>query len=77
MTAAIEQTVTAPPKDEVEAYVNSMDVTKMPALQAAFEAAWKSTKHAETRVRYKQVYDTMKGAIAEAEQREMDEAVLP
>jgi hypothetical protein len=78
VTAAIEQTaIPAPAAEEVEAYVNSMDVTKMPLLQAAFEAAWKSTKHAETRVRYKACYDSMKALIAETENRELNEATVP
>jgi hypothetical protein len=71
ITAAI---VTAPDPNEVEAHINSMDVATLPNLESAFAAAWKSTKHAETRARYKAAYDTMKAEIAAAQARELAEA---
>lgn len=71
VTVAIEQAVIeAPAASEVEAYVNSMDVATLPTLQTAFEAAWKSTKHVETRARYKACYDAMKTDIAAAAERD-------
>lgn len=80
LTAAVAQAVQLPDPNEVEAYVNAMDVATLPALQTAFEAAWKSTKHTETRARYKAAYDSMKGEIQAAQAREkaeMDAAVVP
>jgi hypothetical protein len=74
VNAAIEQAVQAPHVNEVEAYVNAMDVPTLPALKAAFEAAWKSTQHVDTRARYKACYDSMKSAIAEAQARDMEDA---
>jgi len=59
--------ISVPDPAEVEAFVNSMDVTNLPKLQEVFEEAWKSTKHAETRARYKSVYDAMKQEIATAQ----------
>jgi hypothetical protein len=67
ITAAITQAAAAPDPNEVEGFVNSMDVATLPALQAAFEGAWKSTKHLDTRARYKACYESMKQAIAEAQ----------
>lgn len=75
VTAAIEHAAASVPEaNEVEAFVNSMDVATLPALQAAFEAAWKSTKHVDTRARYKACYDSMKGEIEAAKQRDIAEA---
>jgi hypothetical protein len=74
VNAAIEQAAQAPDLNEVEAYVNAMDVPTLPALKAAFEAAWKSTLHVDTRARYKACYDSMKQAIADAQARDMAES---
>lgn len=80
ITAAVEQAVAAPVAEEIEAFINSMDVATLPALEAAFAAAWRSTKDAPTRTRYKGVYDSMKADILAAQAREakeMDEAQVP
>jgi hypothetical protein len=73
VNAAIAQAAQAPDPNEVEAYVNSMDVASLPALQAAFEAAWKSTKDVAVRARYKACYESMKGEIADAQARDAAE----
>ena len=80
ITAAIAQAAAAPAPEEVEAFINSMDVTSLPKLEAAFAAAWRSTKDAPTRAKYKGAYDSMKIEIADAqarESKEMDEAQVP
>jgi hypothetical protein len=80
MAAAITQAAAAPAPEEVEAFINSMDVTTLPKLEAAFAAAWRSTKDAPTRAKYKGAYDSMKIEIADAQARElkeMDEAQVP
>jgi hypothetical protein len=73
LNAAIEQSVAAPAPEEVEAFINSMDVPSLPALEAAFAAAWKSTKDAAARLKYKGAYDSMKIEIADAHAREVAE----
>ena len=50
-----------------------MDVATLPALEAAFADAWRSTKHAPTRARYKTAYDAMKEEIARAAERDLAE----
>jgi hypothetical protein len=74
VTAAIAQAAQAPDLNEVEAYVNAMDVTTLPALQAAYAAAKASTKHKPTLQRYAAVKDSMKQAIADAQARDMADA---
>ena len=74
VTTAIEQSIIeAPPADEIEARVNSMDVATLPALEAAVADAWRATKHAPTRARYKTAYDAMKEEIARAAERDLAE----
>jgi hypothetical protein len=68
VNAAITQAVAAPALEEVEAFINSMDVTRMDALKEAFAAAWKSTKHESTRARYQAVYNDMRDLIEHAAQ---------
>lgn len=80
LEAAVTEAAAAPEPNDVEAHINSMDVASLSALQAAFEEAWKSTKHKATRARYKACYDSMKGEIQDAQAREkaeMDNAVIP
>lgn len=74
---AIAAAVAAPTLEEVERYIDSMDVPTLPSLTAAFEAAWRSTKDAPARARYKAAYDSMKIEIAEAQARELTEAQIP
>jgi hypothetical protein len=73
LNAAVTQAATAPEQSEIEAFINSMDVATLPALEAAFAAAWRSTKDAPTRAKYKGAYDSMKIEIADAQARELAE----
>jgi hypothetical protein len=73
-SAAVEQASQAPDQDEIEGFINSMDVASLPALEAAFAAAWRSTKDAATRAKYKGAYDAMKVEIADAQARDLAEA---
>lgn len=73
IATAIEQAIAAPAAEEIEAFINSMDVPSLVSLEAAFAAAWRSTKDAPTRARYKSAYDAMKGEILAAQQRETAE----
>jgi hypothetical protein len=75
--AAITQAVAAPAIEEVEAFINSMDVPTLTVLEAAFAAAWRSTKDAPTRAKYKGAYDSMKIEITEAQAREVAESQAP
>lgn len=80
MAAAISQAAAMLPPEEIEAHINSMDVTSLPKLEAAFAAAWRATRDAPTRAKFKAAYDSMKIEIAEAQAREakeMDEAQVP
>lgn len=70
LTSAIHDTVTAPEPSEVEARINSMDVTNLKALETAFGQAWQSTSHEPTRVKYKAAYDAMKIEIENAQKRD-------
>jgi hypothetical protein len=74
LNAAIEQAAALPTPEQIEATIDSMDVATLPALEAAFAAAWRSTKDAPLRARYKSVYDSMKLAIAEAQARDIAES---
>lgn len=72
ITAAIEQTVAAQEPNETEAYINAMDVPvdavdAAKLLEAAFAAAWQSTKDKSVREKYKGVYESMKAEIALAQ----------
>ena len=71
---AVAEAVAAPTPEEVEAHINSMDVATLPALKAAFENAWKSTRDVVARAKYKAAYDAMLIEIADAEAREKGEA---
>jgi hypothetical protein len=64
VTAAIEQAVGAMPDSEIEAHINAMDTLDPKALEQAFTAAWRSTKDAQLRQRFKGAYDAMKAEIA-------------
>jgi len=72
--AAITQAAALPSTEEIEAVIDSMDVATLPALETAFATAWRSTKDAPLRARYKGVYDSMKAVIAEAQARELAES---
>ena len=61
---AVAAAVTAPPVNEVEAYINAMDVADLKTLEDRFTAAWKSTKDPEIRARYKAAYEGMKIELA-------------
>lgn len=67
----VESVVTAPTSEEYDAWVNSMDVTTIEALEKAFAGAWKSTKDAATRAKYKAVYDDMRALITDAAAKEV------
>jgi hypothetical protein len=73
MTAAIEQAAAMLSPEEIEAHINAMDVPSLAALEAAFAAAWRATKDAPTRARFKGAYDAMKAEIASAQAREVAE----
>lgn len=77
LTAAIAQTVEALTTEQIEALIDAMDVPTLPALESAFAAAWRATKDAALRARFKAIYDDMKINIADAQRRELDEAKLP
>lgn len=69
ITQAVESAVNAPDADEAEAYINAMDIpvdapNATDLLEKAFTAAWKSTKDAKVRLRFKGAYDSMKEEIA-------------
>lgn len=68
--------IVAPPQEEVEAYINSMDVTTETQLKEMFKCAWRSTEHAQTRARYKATYDSMIEEVKrlEAQARDFTEA---
>jgi hypothetical protein len=68
---AVAQAVATPEPNEIEAFLNSMDVTTLDKLEAAFAAAWRSTKDAKTRQKYKATYDEQKQFLVEAQQKEL------
>lgn len=75
--AAVEQVTssTALTKEEIEAHINAMDVSTLPMLQTAFEAAWKHASDARdrpARERFQNVYNQMKAQIAAAKQPQDD-----
>lgn len=57
---AVALAVECLPDDEADALVNAMDVSTLPELETAFAAAWRATKDAKQRQRFKAVYDSMK-----------------
>ena len=63
VTAAVEQAVHALTESQIEDFVNSMDVATLPELEAAFAAAWRATKDAPVRARFKAVYDGQRQEI--------------
>lgn len=77
ITQAATEAAVAPSLEQIEATIDTMDVATLPALEAAFAAAWRSTKDAPARARYKGAYDSMKIEIADAQKREVAEAQQP
>jgi hypothetical protein len=70
---AISQAAAMLSPEEIEAHINAMDVPSLAALETAFAAAWRATKDAPTRARFKGAYDAMKAEIASAQAREVAE----
>lgn len=63
ITAAVDQATHALTESQVEDFVNSLDVSTLPELEAAFAAAWRATKDAQVRARFKAVYDGQRQEI--------------
>lgn len=63
ITAAVEQAATALTQDQIEALIDAMDVTTLPALEVAFGNAWRATKDPHARASFKSVYDGQKQEI--------------
>jgi hypothetical protein len=58
--SAVEQAAQAMSQEQIEAIVNSMDVTTVAELEAAFAHAWRSTKDPNLRAQFKDIYDSMR-----------------
>lgn len=74
LNAAVEQAAAALTQEQIDTLILAMDVPTLPALEAAFGTAWRATKDANLRARFKGVYDSMKVEIAEAQAREVAES---